>query len=103
MSRSSTSPLLDYAALKARGTFRSRATLHRALNRDSRDNPFPKPLRHTLTGRRYWREDQVSAWEERERERRALRVQLEDLLPDEDPARWAPSGRTRAAAHPRVI
>ena len=85
-----TGPLLDWPALKSRGIVGSRATLHRALHRAATDNPFPAPLRHTVTGRRYWPEAGVQAWSERERERSAQRVRMEDLAPDTDPGRWAP-------------
>lgn len=85
-----TGPLLDWPALKSRRIVGSRATLHRALRREVSDNPFPAPLRHTVTGRRYWPEAGVLAWVERERARGADSVRMEDLAPDTDPGRWAP-------------
>ena len=81
---------LDWTALKARGIVGSRPTLHRYLNRPTAENPFPKPLRDTRSGRRYWRAGDVEAWQAREAERRANAVTAETLVPDSDPGRWAP-------------
>ena len=95
--------LLDSPAVEKRldaaGIGRSRVSLHRFLNRPAEDNPFPPPLRHTETGRRYWQESEIAAWMEREARRRSADgVDPADLVPDGDPARWAPGGRARGAA-----
>lgn len=91
------SPLLDWPALKARGVVKSRPTLFRYLKRADGENPFPRPMRDTRSGRRFWRESDVQAWQERERIRAGQSLESA-LAPDEDPARWAP-GRRREAAN----
>jgi hypothetical protein len=83
------SALIDCAALLKRGFIGSRPTLHRALARPACDNPFPRPLRDTRTGRRFWRVEDVESWMRREAERRETALQ-----PDGDPARWAPKRRS---------
>lgn len=79
--------LLDYSALASRGVVRSRPTLHRLLTRPPGANPFPRPLRDTRSGRRYWREGDIAAWQAREAHRCA--VTEGELVPDTDPALWA--------------
>ncbi|BDG70247.1 hypothetical protein [Roseomonas fluvialis] len=84
--------LLDSTELKKLGLINSRTSLHRYLRRESTHNPFPTPMRHTVTGRRYWIEADVAIWKEREDRRR--RVGLDDprLVPDLDPRNWMPKG-----------
>lgn len=85
--------LLDYPAIRNRKIVGSRATLHRLLTRPEDENPFPRPLRHTVTGRRYWRVEDVDAWREREAERPRQGIAAGTLVPDTDPARWTPCRR----------
>ena len=65
--------------------------------RPAEDNRFPTPLRDP-TGRRLWWEQEVDTWLEREAQRRAPggRAKAADLVPDSDPARWAPGARRAA-------
>jgi hypothetical protein len=87
--------LLDWTALKRRGIVSSRPTLHRLLSRSPAENPFPSPLRHTRTGRRFWRLAEVETWRAREAERLARAISPDDLVPDTDPRSWAPGARRR--------
>jgi predicted DNA-binding transcriptional regulator AlpA len=90
--------LLDWPALKARGVVGSRPTLHRYLTRARDENPFPKPLRDTRSGRRYWQASDVESWQGREAERKASAISVEALVLDDEPARWAPGRGRRANA-----
>lgn len=92
--------LVDSTELKKLGIINSRTSLHRYLHRGPNQNPFPTPMRNTVTGRRYWMESDVALW--REREDRRKRVDLDDphLIADVDPRAWMPKGgrvRERAA------
>jgi predicted DNA-binding transcriptional regulator AlpA len=97
-----TSTLMDWCSLKARGIVGSRPTLHRYLHRPVDQNPFPRPLRHTHTGRRYWRSADVEAWQAREAERKAQGVAPEHLAPDTDAANWAPGKQRKNSARHRA-
>lgn len=72
----------------------SRATLHRRLN--DPDHPFPAGMRHRLSNRRYWRLDDVRAWEAKERTFRSERLQA-NLVPDSKALRDFARPGTRAA------
>jgi hypothetical protein len=88
---------LDCSSIQARGIVTSRTTLHRYLHRSADQNPFPRPMRHTETGRRYWRELDVTAWQRREEERKSISPETAPLILDDDPRAWMPQGfRTRA-------
>jgi hypothetical protein len=62
--------------LLARNIFGSSASVDRACIRQPDDNPLPKPARDRVTNARYWREDDIAAWVERERRRMAARLVL---------------------------
>lgn len=88
---------VDSTELKLRGIVASRTTLHRYLNRPMSENPFPRPHRHTKTGRRYWRYEEVAAWHERELARKSISPDVAPLVPDGDPSAWRP-GRSRRSS-----
>lgn len=96
------SRLLDAAGagkrLRAAGLGGSRVSLHRALSRPATANPFPRPLRHTRTGWRYWNASDVDAWIAAERQRLSALASNAPLVPDDNPSRWAPGRRQRVAA-----
>jgi predicted DNA-binding transcriptional regulator AlpA len=82
--------LVDSVELKKLGVINSRTSLHRYLHREPNRNPFPQPLRHTETGRRYWREGDVAQWLERENRRRRITLDDPKLVNDTDPRAWMP-------------
>ena len=93
--------LVDSAELKTLGIINSRTSLHRYLHREPNRNPFPQPMRNTVTGRRYWREADVARWKEREDRRRRITVDDPDLVLDTDPKAWMP-GRATASLTERT-
>ena len=90
--------LVDSTELKNLGIVNSRTSLHRYLHREPDQNPFPQPLRYTVTGRRYWRESDVALWKEREDRRRCISLDDPRLVPDTDPRAWMPKGACRLDA-----
>lgn len=66
--------------LLERNIFGSSASVDRACIRQPDDNPLPKPARDRVTNARYWREQDIAAWVERERERMAGRLVLPSSL-----------------------
>lgn len=83
---------VDSTELKKHGVVNSRTSLHRYLHRPSDQNPFPQPMRNTVTGRRYWLEADVAHWKEREDRRRRITLDDPRLVPDTDPRAWMPKG-----------
>jgi hypothetical protein len=67
---------LTAADLIQRDIFGSHASVDRAIVRPEDANPLPKPARDRVTNARYWREQDIAAWVERERERMAGRLVL---------------------------
>jgi hypothetical protein len=90
--------LVDSIELKNLGIINSRTSLHRYLHREPNRNPFPQPMRHTVTGRRYWLEADVARWKEREDRRRRITLEDPHLTTDSDPKAWMPKGARQAAA-----
>lgn len=91
--------LLDSAELKHFGLINSRTSLHRYLHRELNQNPFPTPMRHTVTGRRYWLESEVALWKQREDRRKRVDLDDPNLVLDADPKAWMPKeGRLRDSA-----
>ena len=72
---------LTAADLIQRGLFGSAASLDRACIRPATENPLPTPARDALTNARYWREQDIAVWVERERERIAGRLVLPGARP----------------------
>lgn len=95
--------LVDSTELKTLGIINSRTSLHRYLHRESNRNPFPKPLRNTVTGRRYWQEADVVLWKEREDRRRQITRDDPRLAPDSDPKAWMPQGARRGEAASSIV
>jgi hypothetical protein len=93
---------VSFNDIKASGIVRSRTNLFRYLAREPDQHPFPRPVRHTQTGRRYWRVGQVQTWWDGEQERRAVELESHLLEPDRDPGQWMP-GRRRKAEGPNAL
>jgi hypothetical protein len=95
--------LVDSTELKKLGIINSRTSLHRYLHREQNRNPFPTPMRNTVTGRRYWVESDVALWKQREDRRRRVGLGDPHLVRDADPRAWMPKGgrvRDSAMAEP---
>jgi hypothetical protein len=94
---------VDSTELKKHGIINSRTSLHRYLHRPPNQNPFPQPMRNTVTGRRYWKEADVANWKEREDRRRRITLDDPRLVPDTNPRAWMPKGARHVEAASSTI